>query len=87
MYSKQHLKDRRKEIGLSQSKLSNFLEISLPTYEKMETGNRPIPKKHHDKLKMYQDISDINILIGIYKGETITKVYAKLIESKGNKLC
>jgi DNA-binding XRE family transcriptional regulator len=77
------LKERRKRLGLSQSKLSNFLEIALPTYEKMEIGTRPTPKKHMHKLSMYQNLTDIDILIGIYHGERITQLYRRQFECEG----
>jgi DNA-binding XRE family transcriptional regulator len=77
------LRNRRKRLGLSQAKLSNFLEIALPTYEKMETGVRPTPKKHGHRLSMYKNLTDIDILVGIYQGETISQLYRKLVESEG----
>ncbi len=71
------LKERRKRLNLSQAELANFLTIALKTYEKIEAGSRPVPKTQAHKLKLFNVVSNEDVLMGIYHGETIFQVYKK----------
>jgi DNA-binding XRE family transcriptional regulator len=80
---RQDLHERRKRLDLSRNKLAQFLEMGLHTYEKVELGSRPVPKTKAGKFSMYQNIEDIDILIGIYHGKTVSQVYRSLCEDEG----
>ena len=79
----EELKQRRLRLDLSQSKLADFLEVDLATFQHIEQGTRAIPRTKIHKFNMFKRIEDVEILIAIYNNETVTKTYRQISENEG----
>ncbi len=91
MISNTELKEIREEMGFSQGKMSELLNISQPLYSLMENGKRTITEDNELKIKkIYKNkdlfyinkVYDININL-LYKMQKLTFYnYVKLIVKK-----